>query len=845
MRLRRLAVVGMVVAAVSIAALFAATWGHGPRASVLRSDEAVSWRGLVGGLHRQVPLGQRMIVVLNAPSLADKVAAAGGVATDDQERQWNAAAAAAQEQLLFELVARGLRASPDYRYTRVLNGFSAALDPGAVALLEGAPQVRGVYPVRAAYPASVSRDLLRDEADRLGVPLKPPVAVGGFDGRGVTVALLDTGVDRLAPYLHGHVLEGLDLVGHGVDARPRRSPQGAALELHGTETAGLVVGANGPAGLSGVASGATLLPIRVAGWQPDGHGSFAVYSRTDQILAGLERAVDPNADGDAHDAARIALVPLVEPFAGFANSPLARAVRGAVRLDTLVVTAAGNDGPAGPVFGSVGGPGGAPEALAVGAADLRRRVAGAAVVVRAGLDVLLRRQVPLVGGAPPERPLELSLVRLGGTGRQGLFDELGNSLVAGKAVLVSGTSTPRARAAAAIEAGAGAVLLAADTLPADGLGFDERLTAPVLAVPPELERALESAAVRGASATVDLSSAAGLGNELFQRVAGFSSTGLGYDGRVKPDLVAPGVALATVEPGAGPDGKSHFVVQSGTSGAAALAAGAAALVVQARPNLDAADLRGVLVGSARPFPAQAMGVQGAGLLDAGAAAAQEIATDPATLSFGRVGAAGWATRDLTVRNLSARPLTVYVGGGRGGLGTSLDVRPRRLQLGVGGSARVRVHPIVAGASTARAVTGMLSVDPLGGTALRVPWSALLGPEPEKLLGSLALSRSSFASSELSPSVLSLRVGRVARRPGGGSAVEPVERLDVQLWSESGEFLGLLARIRDVLPGRYAFGLTGRGPKGTALPAGAYRVRLVAWPTGGGHANVRSVQFKIE
>ncbi len=55
-----------------------------------------------------------------------------------------------------------------------------------------------------------------------------------------------------------------------------------------------------------------------------------------------------------------------------ARSP--RAAAGAVALDTLVVAPAGNDGPAGPGYGSIGAPGGAPAALAVGAIDARRAV---------------------------------------------------------------------------------------------------------------------------------------------------------------------------------------------------------------------------------------------------------------------------------------------------------------------------------------------------------------------------------------------------------------------------------------------------------------------------------------
>jgi hypothetical protein len=36
----------------------------------------------------------------------------------------------------------------------------------------------------------------------------------------------------------------------------------------------------------------------------------------------------------------------------------------------------------------------------------------------------------------------------------------------------------------------------------------------------------------------------------------------------------------------------------------------------------------------------------------------------------------------------------------------------------------------------------------------------------------------------------------------------------------------------VLPGRYAFGLTGRGPHGKALADGAYVLRLLAHPVDG-------------
>src|SRR2546423_13914242 len=143
--------------------------------------------------------------------------------------------------------------------------------------------------------------------------------------------------------------------------------------------------------MAGVAPGAIVLPIRVAGWQRDADGLWSVYGRTDQLLAGLERAVDPNGDGDAHDAARIALVALAEPYAAFADDPVALAAGGALRLDTLVVVPAGNDGPGGPQYGFVSGPGGGAGALTVGAADMRTKVEPARAVGRVGLDVILHR----------------------------------------------------------------------------------------------------------------------------------------------------------------------------------------------------------------------------------------------------------------------------------------------------------------------------------------------------------------------------------------------------------------------------------------------------------------------
>ena len=334
---------------------------------------AEGWQGLLGS--RPLPqLGGRWVVVLRAPSLADRVRRAGGTATELQMRAWTATAHAAQRRAIAGLWSRGAPVDPEQSYVRVLNGFAASVDPMLLPTLERDPAVAGVYPVRAAYPAEVAPPVLDTEAFGPSSGRRVGLELPGRDGTGVTVALLDTGVDTRHPFLQGRLLPGIDVLDADGDpsAEPNPTEPGRP-ERHATGLAGLVVGVRGPAGLHGVAPGASLLPIRVAGWQPDADGSVSVYGRTDQVLAGLEAAVDPNGDGDAHDGARIALVGVVEPFASFPDGPLARAGRGALALGTLVVAPAGNDGPAGPGYGSVAAPAGTTGVLGVAASDSRGR----------------------------------------------------------------------------------------------------------------------------------------------------------------------------------------------------------------------------------------------------------------------------------------------------------------------------------------------------------------------------------------------------------------------------------------------------------------------------------------
>ncbi len=238
-----------------------------------------------------------------------------------------------------------------------------------------------------------------------------------------------------------------------------------------------------------MAPGATILPIRIAGWQPASDGRELVFSRTDQLIAGLERAVDPNGDGDCHDAVRVALLGVAEPYAAFTDGPEATAVAGALALNTVVVAPAGNDGNAGPSFGSVGGPAGAPGALAVAATDTRARLPEARVVLRRGLDVIFDQNVPLLGVAGPSHALTVSPAPPVAAAPAAAFDKKGFSRIAGRAIVAPAGGSPETQAAAASDAGAAALVLYGDSLPAGSLRLSRQQTPPVVVVPtaPALE----------------------------------------------------------------------------------------------------------------------------------------------------------------------------------------------------------------------------------------------------------------------------------------------------------------------------------------------------------------------
>jgi len=96
--------------------------------------------------------------------------------------------------------------------------------------------------------------------------------------------------------------------------------------------------------------------------------------------------------------------------------------------------------------------------------------------------------------------------------------------------------------------------------------------------------------------------------------APFSSVGPTYDGRTKPDVMAMGVGVYTVNPFRN-DPESYLSVWGGTSASCPLVAGVCALLLQARPELGPMDVRDAIRNTA-DRAASRNNVYGWGIVDA-------------------------------------------------------------------------------------------------------------------------------------------------------------------------------------------------------------------------------------
>ncbi|MFJ2246828.1 type VII secretion-associated serine protease mycosin [Streptomyces sp. NPDC087862] len=113
-------------------------------------------------------------------------------------------------------------------------------------------------------------------------------------GKGITVAVVDTGVDGSLPDLAGQVLPGKDMIGFGAGRGDR------AWARHGTAMAGIIAGrGHGDGrgdGVLGIAPEAKILPVRVILEASDPARAKARESRGTALADGIRWAADHGAD---------------------------------------------------------------------------------------------------------------------------------------------------------------------------------------------------------------------------------------------------------------------------------------------------------------------------------------------------------------------------------------------------------------------------------------------------------------------------------------------------------------------------------------------------------------------
>lgn len=167
----------------------------------------------------------------------------------------------------------------------------------------------------------------------------------GFTGKGITIAILDSGVDDTHPQLEGRVKGDLgDPLGHGTLGGTLAAGSEVFVDPEGWDLEGTPL-------VRGAAPEATILSIRVL--DEDGGGT------AQQLADGIYRAVDEGAD--------IINISAGQASCSIFNDTVRDAVTYAWNNHVIVLAATGNDGGA---SGTIACPAKHPETVAVGSINL-------------------------------------------------------------------------------------------------------------------------------------------------------------------------------------------------------------------------------------------------------------------------------------------------------------------------------------------------------------------------------------------------------------------------------------------------------------------------------------------
>ena len=446
----------------------------------------------------------------------------------------------------------------------------------------------------------------------------------GYDGSGIVVSIIDTGIDLNHPDLEGQIIGGYDFVDN--DEIPEDT------NGHGTQVAGIIA-SNG--NLKGIAPNSKILMYKVS---EDGE---SVPSHL--IIKAIEKSIEDNAD-------------IINISLGInqTNTKIDQVVNKAVKNNIFVVTAAGNFGPE---LSTIGSPGINPNAITVGATFNN---VTSSLVSTFEIEDKTFNVFPMVGTQALIEPITSQII-FGKYGR--VNDLLENNFQDSIMLIERGSDIENEivyfsdKEKNAANVGARAIIVYNNE---PGIFFGELIheyvdegyepTIPALSVSRDDGLIIKEILQSGTKGTLDV----------FYHpdfVAYFSSRGPVSPFYIKPDLVAPGAFINTT------DTDGNYKISSGTSFAAPHVAGTAALVLQKNPELTPQEVKSILMTTTNivydqfndRFP---IDVSGTGRVNASNAISADLIIIPPNLIFDLSSANQIQTKDLEIKGIDEQSASV-------------------------------------------------------------------------------------------------------------------------------------------------------------------------------------------
>lgn len=658
----------------------------------------------------------------------------------------------------------------------LLNAVFVQASAGQEAALRSLPGVKGVVPVARM------RLLAQDPAMQLVNAPGAWSALGGQQnaGAGIKIAIIDTGIDQNHPafqnpslsvppgfpicdpqycagFTNNKVIVARSYVTElaaGTQPNPAADSRPDDLSPrdhvgHGTALASLSAGVanTGPSEtITGMAPQAWLGNYKIFG-SPGVNdfttGDVTIMALEDALKDGMDVAVISS--GSSPLTGPLDTGAICGNAAGVPCDPEAIAVENAVHSGMSVVVAAGNEGDTGnlvPTLNTISTPATAPSAIAAAATTNSQTFVNAVHITDTNVPADLQTIPAAFGDGPlPASPVTAPLVDVANLGNDGYACVALNagSLNGAIALIARGTCTFQQKAFNAQNAGAAGVIFYR-TDGSDALLPPGGLTN--IQIPTVLIGSTDGAAAKSyadanpdAKATID-PNLVPISSSSANTVAEFSSRGPDIGtGALKPEIASVGtdlyMATESFDPNSPMYDASGYTAQSGTSFSSPVVAGAVALAKQKNPSLTALQLRSSLINTASQditdsgTTARVTAV-GAGKLDAGSAVASTATVEPATISFGVLGAGQVSrTQQLLIHNTGSGPLNLAMAVSRRttDVNTDLTLDKSSLSLPPGQSGTVTValagrQPAPGSYEGAVTITG-------GAVPLRVPFLYLV------------------------------------------------------------------------------------------------------------------------